>query len=277
MSVPPPSCVPNSASTGPGQQRRQVRDRRAEHHQRGPRRPHRRQHRPGHRREHHRREHHRGGHRARPVDRRHDVAGGDLLPAPYPTSRSGLTVRCDGTYRDRFAAIVRFQSMSRGPGRRVRPARFSAPGTAEGTRVSSSARAIRPSAASWRLVSHPGPDDRGEPGRQRGEPPGGAPERRQPTPNSEKPFTKKEKSAIALQILQDHGGPAPSLNLKFRQSTQNGRTSAHGAGSRSTSLASLSSDMRQPSSLSSGGTPGGRFSCIPVRSVPSPSGESASV
>lgn len=42
----------------------------------------------------------------------------------------------------------------------------------------------------------------------------------------------------------------------------------------STSLASLSMDMVQPSSLSAGGTPGGRFSCTPTRSVPSPASTS---
>jgi 8-oxo-dGTP diphosphatase len=38
----------------------------------------------------------------------------------------------------------------------------------------------------------------------------------------------------------------------------------------STRRASLSIDMRQPGSLSAGDTPGGRFSCTPVSSVPSP-------
>ena len=42
----------------------------------------------------------------------------------------------------------------------------------------------------------------------------------------------------------------------------------------STSLASLSMDMLQPSSLSAGSTPGGRFSCSPTRSVPLPASAS---
>ncbi len=70
---------------------------------------------------------------------------------PYPTSRSGITVRYSGRYRHRFAAIVRFQSMSRGFGRRVRAARFSAPDTAARVRLairrSTSATTAAPPAA----------------------------------------------------------------------------------------------------------------------------------
>ena len=58
-----------------------------------------------------------------------------------------------------------------------------------------------------------------------------------------------------------------ATSKRFTGTTPRRRCSRRRHG-RSTSRASLSIDIDQPSSLSAGGTPGGRFSCRPVRSVP---------
>ena len=66
------------------------------------------------------------------------------------------------------------------------------------------------------------------------------------------------------------GAPAPPAG---RSPVAAGPVPA-GQWSCSTSLASLSIDILQPSSLSAGGTPGGSFSCTPRRSVPAPASAS---